>query len=62
MSNARMSPGAIAAVGVLIGAFGMGFALYDGHRVTVALCGVVWGSMLTLAAFVWSSRSRNGLM
>lgn len=62
MSNAkRMSPRAMTAAGVLIGAFGLGYALWNGDLATVAFCGVVWGSTLTLAAFVWLTRSRSGL-
>jgi hypothetical protein len=39
--------------GVIIGAFGFGWALLFGHRLTVAFCGVVWGSTLTLAVLTW---------
>jgi hypothetical protein len=37
-------------LGVAIGAVGLAIALLYGHRVTVALCGALWGSTITLAA------------
>lgn len=45
--------------GAIIGAFGFGWALLFGHRLTVGFCGVVWGSTLTLAVLTWrESRGR----
>jgi hypothetical protein len=39
--------------GCAIGAFGFGWALLFGHRLTVGFCGVVWGMTLTLAVLTW---------
>jgi hypothetical protein len=39
-----------------MGAGGFGYALWGGNPWTVAFCGVMWGSTLTLAAIVWRGR------
>lgn len=52
-----------AALGVAIGAGGLGSALWSGPRLLVAFCGVMWGATLMLAAFTWvgTGRSQVGL-
>lgn len=49
----RMTGRRMAVTGALIGALGLGYALWCGDRWTVAFCGVVWGSTVTLAVLTF---------
>lgn len=49
-------PRRYALAGVGIGLPGLVYAVWCCHPLTVAFCGVMWGSTLTLAAIVWRGR------